>query len=155
MLRFSTEHLRNVFSDEDKYKNFKKLAYDLNHGNDIYEYDEDGNQRKVSKHEANKAIRKILMEVCDLTEDDLKFNKRRERALELHHVEVYELIESDIDFKVNTAFKESEWFNEFVDMRNVALGDEEEFWSREKIMLAVAEISGDHHDLKFCRVCIA
>lgn len=147
MLRFSTEHLRKVFAEEDKYKNFKKLTYNLNHGIDIYEYDDDGNQRKVSKHEANQAIRKILMEVCDLTEEDLKSNKRRERALELHHLEVYELIESDIDFKVNTAFKESEWFNDFVDMRNVALGDEEDFWSREKIMLAVAEISGDHHDL--------
>ena len=147
MIRFSTEHLRKIFADEDKYKNFKKLTYDLNHGNDIYEYDEDGNQRKISKHEANKAIRKILMEVCELTEEDLKSNKRRERALVLHAVEVYELIESDIDFKVNTAFKESEWFNDFVDMRNVALGDEEEFWSREKVMLAVAEISGDHHDL--------
>ena len=43
MIRFSTEHLRTVFADEDKYQNFKKLTYDLNHGNDIYEYDEDGN----------------------------------------------------------------------------------------------------------------
>ena len=42
MLRFSTDNLRKVFADEDKYKNFKKLTYDLNHGNDIYEYDEDG-----------------------------------------------------------------------------------------------------------------
>ena len=33
MLRFSTEHLRNVFEDEDKYKNFKKLTYNLNHYN--------------------------------------------------------------------------------------------------------------------------
>lgn len=147
MMRFSTEHLRKVFEDADKYENFKKLTYNLNHGIDIHEYDDDGNQRKVSKHEANKAIRKIIMEVCDLTEDDLRSNKRRERALELHHTEVYELLESDIDFKVDTAFKESEWFNDFVDMRNVKLGDEEEFWSKEKVMLAVAEISGDHHDL--------
>lgn len=154
MLRFSTEHLRKVFENEEKYTNFKKLTYDLNHGNEIYEYDDEGNKRKISKHEANKAIRKILMEVCDLTEEDLKSNKRRERALEQHHNEVFELIESDIDFKVNTAFKESEWFNDFVDMRNVALGDEEEFWSREKVMLAVAEISGDMHDLN-CGVCIA
>ena len=36
MLRFSTDNLRKVFADEDKYKNFKKLTYDLNHGNDIY-----------------------------------------------------------------------------------------------------------------------
>ena len=99
MMRFSTEHLRKVFEDADKYENFKKLTYNLNHGIDIYEYDDDGNQRKVSKHEANKAIRKIIMEVCDLTEEDLRSNKRRERALELHHTEVYELLESDIDFK--------------------------------------------------------
>lgn len=147
MLRFSTNHLRKVFENEEKYENFKKLTYDLNHGNDIYEYDDEGNQRKISKHEANQAIRKIIMEVCDITEDELKSSKRRERALADHHYEVFELIESDIDFKVNTAFKESEWFNDFVDMRNIALGDEEEFWSREKVMLAVAEISGDHHDL--------
>lgn len=147
MLRFSTEHLRKIFADEEKYENFKKLTYDLNHGNDIYEYDEDGNQRKISKKEANKAVRKILMEVCDLTEEDLKSKKRRERAIEMHHNEVFELIESDIDFKVETAFHDSEWFNDFVDMRNIALGDDEEFWTKEKIMLVVAEISGDAHDL--------
>ena len=147
MMRFSTEHLRKVFSDEEKYKNFKQLCYDLNHGNDIYEYDEDGNQRKISKKEANKAVRKILMEVCDITEEELKSKKRRERAIEAHHNEVFELIESDIDFKVETAFNESEWFNDFVDMRNIALGDDEEYWTKEKIMLVVAEISGDHHDL--------
>lgn len=147
MMRFSTEHLRKVFSDEEKYKNFKQLCYDLNHGNDIYEYDEDGNQRKISKKEANKAVRKILMEVCDITDEELKSKKRRERAIEVHHNEVFELIESDIDFKVETAFNESEWFNDFVDMRNIALGDDEEYWTKEKIMLVVAEISGDHHDL--------
>ena len=51
MMRFSTEHLRKVFEDADKYENFKKLTYNLNHGIDIYEYDDDGNQRKVSLEE--------------------------------------------------------------------------------------------------------
>ena len=27
MMRFSTEHLRKVFEDADKYENFKKLTY--------------------------------------------------------------------------------------------------------------------------------
>ena len=62
MMRFSTEHLRKIFENEEKYESFKNLTYDLNHGNDIYEYDEDGNQRKISKKEANKAVRKILPE---------------------------------------------------------------------------------------------
>ena len=155
VMRFSTDHLRNVFADDEKYSNFKKLTYDLNHGNEIYEFDDAGNSRKISNKEANNAVRKILMEVCDLTEDDLKSNKRRQRAIELHHNELYELIESDVDFKVETGFNESEWFNDFVDRRNIALGDDEEYWTKEKITLAVAEISGDHHDLNNSRVCVA
>nr|WP_142412623.1 hypothetical protein [Clostridium sp. Marseille-P7770] len=149
MIRFSTEHLRTVFADEDKYKNFKKLTYDLNHGNDIYEYDEDGNQRKISNKEANKAVRKILMEVCDLTEEDLKSAKTRKRALKKHAPEVFELIESDVDFKVETGFRENEWFKNYVDMRNIALGDDEEYWTKDKIMFVVAEISGDHHNMTY------
>ena len=42
MMTFSTEHLRKVFAEEDKYEAFKKLIFDLNRGNEIYEYDEDG-----------------------------------------------------------------------------------------------------------------
>ena len=77
------------------------------------------------------------------------------RALKSHLNEVFEVIEEDVDFKVSTAFKDSEWFNEFVEQRNVALGDDEEFWTQDDIMRAVAKISGDHHDLNYCRVCIA
>lgn len=147
MLKFSTQHLRNVFSDEEKYKVFRKLCYDLNHGNEIFEYVDDGVERAISKDEANKAVRKVLMEICELDETDLKSKKKRKRALKSHLNEVFEVIEEDVDFKVSTAFKDSEWFNEFVEQRNVALGDDEEFWTQDDITLAVAKISGDHHDL--------
>lgn len=147
MLKFSTQHLRNVFSDEEKYKVFRKLCYDLNHGNEIFEYGDDGVERAISKDEANKAVRKVLMEICELDETDLKSKKKRKRALKSHLNEVFEVIEEDVDFKVSTAFKDSEWFNEFVEQRNVALGDDEEFWTQDDITLAVAKISGDHHDL--------
>lgn len=155
IMNFSTQHLRNVFADENKYENFRKLCSDLNHGRKIFEYDEDGVSHEISKHEANKAIRKILMEVCELNEDTVKSNKLRKRMLKAHANEIFELIEEDIDFKVETGFRDSEWFNEFVEMRNVKLGDSEEFWTKEKIILEIAEISGDHHDLNYCRVCIA
>jgi len=155
MLKFSTQHLRNVFSEEGKYKDFRDICYNLNHGNEIFRYEEDGSKRVFSKDEANKAIRKVLMEICELDETDLKSKKKRKRAIKSHLTEVFEVIEEDVDFKVSTAFKDSEWFNEFVEQRNVALGDDEEFWTDENIMLSVAKISGDSHDLKFCRVCIA
>lgn len=145
MMKF-TAHLKTVFAEENKYDNFRKLCYNLNHGLDIYEYDEDGNKVKKSKHEANQAVRKVLMEVCDLTEADLKSSKLRKRAYEEHHNELFALIEEDIDYKVYTGFKDSEWFNTYVDMRNIKLGDDEEYWTKENVMLVVSEIAGDMHD---------
>lgn len=148
-MNFSTEHLRKIFAEEGKYESFRNLCYDLNHGNDIYAVDEEtGESRKISKHEANQAIRKIIMEVAELSEEDLKSAKRRKRMLRKHQDEIFELIEEDIDFKVETGFRENEWFQNFVDYRNVALGDDEEFWiNRPEDMFVVAEVSGDHHDL--------
>ncbi len=148
-MNFSTQHLKNVFADEARYEAFKKLTFDLNHGNDIFEYDENGDARKISKSEANDAIRRVLMEVCELTEEDLKSAKRRKRMLSLHQAEIFELLEEDIDFKIETGFKENEWFDRFVERRNLALGDDEEFYvndGKQKYFI-VANISGDHHDL--------
>lgn len=155
-MNFSTQHLRDVFAEENKFKNFRKLCYDLNHNNDIYEYDEEtGESRKISRHDANKAVRKVLMEVCELTEDDLKSKKTYERKLRKHQDEIFELIEEDIDFKVETGFRENEWFQKFVDYRNIKLGDDEEFWTQDvQGLFVVAKISGDHHDLN-CRVRVA
>lgn len=147
-MNFSSEHLRNVFAEDGKYEAFHNLCFDLNHGNDIYEYDEDGNGRRISKHEANQAVRKILMEVCELSEDDLKSKKRRSRMIKKHADELFELIEEDIEFKVVTGLQADEFFDEFVEYRNIALGDDEEYWQEDpEANFIVAEVSGDHHDL--------
>lgn len=146
---FSTEHLKNVFAEEGKYDAFKKLTYDLNHGNEIFEYDEEtGVERKITKHEANQAVRKILMEVAELDEETVKSSKLRNRMLKKHEDEIFELIESDIDFKVETGFRDNEWFEQFVEYRSIALGDDEVFYKEpDEELFEVAEVSGDHHDL--------
>jgi hypothetical protein len=147
MLTFSTENLRNVFSEEGKYENFKKLCYDLIRGNDIYEYDKDGVEKRVSKAKANEAIRKVFMEVCGLTKEDLQSRKKRRRAEEKHKNEIFEIIEEEIDFRVNEGYQESEWFNALVDERNLALGDAPEFTTESKALFIVGDYSGDNHDI--------
>lgn len=148
-VNFSTQHLRDVFADEEKYDSFKRLTEDLNHGNEIFEYDDNGVAHKISTKEANNAVRKILCEVCELSDDDLKSNKRRHRMLKLHEYEVFELLESDIDYKIETGFKESEWFNDFCEYRNLSLGDDEEFIINDgqSRYFIVANYSGNNHDL--------
>lgn len=147
MHTFSTANLATVFAEEGKYENFKKLVYDLSRGNDIFEYSADGVEKRVSASEANKAIRKVFMDVCGLTEADLKSNKTRRRAEKAHATEIFEIIEEEIDFKVNKGFEASEWFNQFVDQRNIALGDAQEFYIDSDVLFIVGDYSGDNHDI--------
>ena len=146
-MNFSTQNLRTVFAQEDKYEAFRKLCYNLNHGIDVYLEDEDGNERKVTKKEANKAVAKVFREICGISEEDARRSpKMRKRAIEDHHREIYEIIEEDVDFKVETGFRESEWFNDYVNYKNQKLGDANEFWTKENIILNIAKVSGDMHD---------
>lgn len=141
--------LQGIFETNDNFEGFKNLTYDLNHGIEIY--DEDGN--KVSKVEANNKVRNYVFSILGINENSTK--RDRKRALKKYGNELFEVIEEDIDFKVETGFKESEFFNQFVEMKNIARGDRNEFWAEEDIILSVVKVAGDHHDFNSSRVRIA
>lgn len=144
---FSTENLRNVFAEENKYENFRSIASNLVRGNAIFELDDDGNERQVSKSNANKAISKVFMDICGLSEEDLRSRKRRQRAEQLHAIEIYEIIEEDFEFAINRGFEENEWFNRFVERKSHADGDANAFHVEDEQYLIVGKTSGDHHDV--------
>lgn len=144
---FSTQNLRTVFAEENKYENFRRVASNLVRGIDTFEIDEDGNERRVSTADANKAIRKVFMQICGLTEEDLKSRKRRHRAEKLHGVELFEIIEEDIEFKINEGFTNNEFLQRFAEMKSTALGDANSFYSEAKQYLIVGKMAGDHHDV--------
>ena len=144
---FSTEHLNTVFADADKYEGFRNLMFDVAQGKEIYD-----DEKKISNSEANDNIRKVVYEILGINENSSK--KDRKRAMKRHGLELFEVIEEVIDLKLASGFRESEFFNNFVEMRNLAEGDRPEFWTDDKTVLAIAKISGDHHDFD-CRVRIA
>lgn len=148
-------HVQTVFANlcedgvtpEENYEGFKKLTYDLNHNpNEIY--DEDGNKR--SKKEAEGSVRKFVFAIMGLTEHSTK--RDRKRAMDKHGIELFEVMEEEIDIKVETGFRESEFFNNYVEQRNLSRGDSQEFWTNEKVILSVTKISGDHHDFTLQRL---
>ena len=148
-------HVQTVFANlcedgvtpEENYEGFKKLTYDLNHNpNEIY--DEDGNKR--SKKEAEDSVRKFVFAFMGLTEHSTK--RDRKRAMDKHGIELFEVMEEEIDIKVETGFRESEFFNNYVEQRNLSRGDSQEFWTNEKVILSVTKISGDHHDFTLQRL---
>lgn len=138
--------LQNVFESEEKFEGFKNLSFDLAHGIEIF--DEDGN--KVSKKDADDKVRNYVFKILELTPDSSK--RARKRAMRKHGQELFEVIEEVIDIKVETGWRESEFFNTFVEERNLARGDSQEFWTDDDVILSVVKIAGDHHDFTLQRL---
>lgn len=137
---------QQIFKNADEYEAYRNLKFDLTHGMDLY--DEDG--KVISKTEANKKLLEYSWKILGINERSTK--RQRRRALDAHGREWFNIIEEDIDFKVETGFRESEFFNRFVEERNLSRYDSQEFWSEEDIILSVHRISGDHHDFSLQRL---
>lgn len=131
-----------VFAEDNKFEAFQNTATDLLFGAEMYS---ETAQRTISKKEAEEKVRSVVFQILGITENSTK--KDRKRAMKLHGVELYEVIEEIVDVYLASGFNENEFFNQFVEMRNVKEGDSQEFWTDDKTVLAVAKVSGDHHDI--------
>lgn len=138
-MRFSSEHLNRVFSEVD-YEGAKQLMFDLATGKEIVE---DG--KVISKSEANEKVREICFSILGVDKNATK--KEMKRAFQRHGLEFFEVIEDVIDLQISTGWATSEWFEDFVEMKNIAEGDENSFYTEKDIILNVAKVAGDHHDL--------
>lgn len=142
MKKFFTfsQHVQAVFENEDNYEAVRNLMFDLASGEDIY--DAEGN--KVTKKEANDKLREYARKIFEI--DETSTRRDRKRAYEKHSREWFSIIEEVIDRKINTGFTENEFFEQFVDRRNLAMGDDYDFIAESPIYLNVAKVSGQHHD---------
>ena len=143
MLVFS-DNLKRVFSKpENDFEGFKKLFYDYTHG--ITVYDENGNE--VPKNAVNAKINSVCFDILGL-DPTHKYSKRDiKRAMKRNGLELMEVLEDTLDIKVTTGLQENEFFNQFVESKNISQGDKNEFWTDKDVILTVAKVSGDHHDL--------
>lgn len=126
----------------------KTLMFDMSAGSDIYD-DELG--RNMSKSEVNETIRNICFEELGITEKSTEKQIKRalgsDKALALN-----EVIEEVIETKIQYGLSEDDFYNKYVETRNLADGDRNEFWVDDDIILTVSKISGDHHDLSLQRL---
>ena len=142
-----SNRVQNVFSSEENYDGYRNLMFDLAVGNDIFDADDN----KINRADAEKQLRKLQFAVLGINENSSK--RDRKRALKKHGAEWFEVIEEVIDFKVETGWRETEFFNQFVEERNLARGDRNEFWTEDDVILSVSKVAGDHHDFH-CRIRI-
>lgn len=126
----------------------RNLMFDLASGREIYD-DEQG--RVISKAEANDAVRKVCFEELGITEKSTE--KQMMRALKSDKaVALFEVIEEIIEKEIEYGFRDNEFFNNFVETRNLADGDRTDFWTDTDIILNVAKVSGDQHDYTIQRL---
>lgn len=135
-------HVMNVFNEmETNYEEIKNLMYDLAMGNEIYDAE---SERVIPKNEAEEKLRTVCQKVFGVTADSSK--RELKRAYRDHGREFFDIIEEVIDVVISNGFKENEFFQNFVDYRNLALGDAYEFYSEEEVILSIAKVGVSHHD---------
>lgn len=138
--------MQSIFNTEENFEGFRNLRYDLNHDNEIF--DDEGN--RIPKTEAENKVRKFVLNILGINENSTK--RDRKRALNKYGDDLFEVLEEDIDLKSETGFQKSEFFNQFVETRNIKRGDSQEFWNENDIILSVSKIAGDHHDFTLQRL---
>lgn len=117
-----------------------KLIYDSAKNKVPMEYSE------YSVTEREDAIREKLFEVLEVEGYD---SKTFRKALRRHRIEVFEIIEEVVEnILANGDYLRNAFFTQFVEVRNLALGDENRFYIEGEKELEVAEFSGSHYDLK-------
>lgn len=137
-----SNHVMNVFSEmETNYDEVKNLMFDLAMGNEIYD-EESG--RVVPKVEAESKLRSICQKIFGVNENSSK--RELKRAYREHGREFFDIIEEVVDVVISHGFKDNEFFNQFVDYRNLALGDAYEFYSEDDVILSIAKVGTSHHD---------
>lgn len=132
-ISFSNSEVSNIFA-VNSYSDFSHLMYDTAR-----------NQEKVSKEEANQKIREIMFQVLGIEPtSDLKTIRK---ALRRHKADVYEVIEETVDNLLVSGWGDNPFFNEFLEIKNLAAGDRNEFYAQDDVILTVSELAGSHHDL--------
>lgn len=128
----------------------KNVMFDLGTGREIYDAQAG---RVISKAEASDVIRKACFEYLGLSKSSS--NKEIKRALDPHSdraKEFFAVIEEIIDTQIAYGLSENEFFNAYVETKNMKDGDVNEFWVDQDVLLTVSKVSGDHHDLSMQRL---
>ena len=128
-------NVQNVFNnDANDFMAFSRLLTDVALG-----------KQEVSKEEANKKIVEVFQSVLGIDANsrpgDIRKAVRRNQAL------LFDIIEETVQSLLVTGWGNDPFFQKYVDQRNLALGDKNEFYSEDDSILSVMRVAGNHHDI--------
>ena len=128
--------VQNAFdNDNDKFMNFSELLLDAARG-EVKDY---------SAKESNKKIVEKFRAALGISENDRP--QAIKRAIRANKDLVFALIEETIEEMIMTGWMENPFFMQYVDSKNLALGDENDFYVEDDSILSVSKVSGNHHNI--------
>lgn len=99
----------------------------------------------VSKEEANAKIVEVFQSVLGIDKNSRPADVRR--AVRRNQALVFDIIEETVQDLLVTGWGNDPFFQKYVDQRNLALGDKNEFYSEDDSVLSVMKVAGNHHDI--------
>ena len=130
-------NVREVFeNDENKLFAFNKLMLDTANGT---------LEEGVTAKEASEKIVSMFKQVIGVGENATKAEVRK--AIRKHQNTLFDLIEEVVPNLLNTGWQDNPFFNEFVDTKNIDIGDQNVFYTDDETILSVSKVSGNHWDI--------
>ena len=102
-------------------------------------------KQAVSKEEANAKIVEVFQNVLGIDKNSRPADVRR--AIRRNQALVFDIIEETVQSLLVTGWGNDPFFQKYVDQRNLALGDKNEFYSEDNSVLSVMKVAGNHHDI--------
>lgn len=135
LMMFNTT-VQNAFdNDNENFVCFGELLLDAARG-EVKEY---------SAKEANQKIVEKFRAALGVEPTDRPQAVRR--AIRANKDLVFTLIEETIEEMIVTGWMENPFFMQFVETKNLALGDENDFYVEDDSILSVSKVSGNHHNM--------
>ena len=101
--------------------------------------------QQVSKQEANAKIVEVFIGALGLGEHPTQ--KEVRQALRRNQALVFDIIEETVQSLLVSGWGNDPFFMKYVDQRNLALGDKNEFITEDDSVMSVMRVSGNHHDI--------
>ena len=99
----------------------------------------------VAKEEANAKIVEVFQGVLGIDKNSRPADVRR--AIRRNQALVFDIIEETVQSLLVTGWGNDPFFQKYVDQRNLALGDKNEFYAEDNSVLSVMKVAGNHHDV--------
>ncbi|HEY8888937.1 MAG TPA: hypothetical protein VIM70_01585 [Clostridium sp.] len=104
-----------------------------------------GSVDKFSVKDGNKVVKEALVEICGSATPDY-------RTFRKHKNEIFEIVEVALDEVVTSGWADNTFFNQFVDFKDMNLGDKNEFVVESDSILTVSKIARGNLDIKTQRM---